>query len=344
VAFSPRAGYGALISSSEPKKTYPGPGVRFASNECDLLTRQGTPNPVPEQPKQLTRNANGSRHVVFRSSGRAAYGRWGTHHSELAMGRHSRLLERQLRAMLDVLDEARHGEYADEPMRALVTGLGRLVPCDDRAFSEIDIAKQQVLVDFGAEPAYDSDDDPAESPYWTWRHQHPVCTTHERFGAAAGVLQLADFVSARQLHHMAIYQELFHPVQHVMAMPLPTAPGRTRVFQFFREDRTPFSELDRMILTLLQPHIYAIYGEAAQRAATAKLTDGELQVIRCVATGMSNSQIARHLAVSPSTVRKHLENAFQRLGVQSRTAAVARISQLDNDAAPPNAAGPPART
>jgi DNA-binding CsgD family transcriptional regulator len=245
--------------------------------------------------------------------------------------------------MLDVLDEARHGKYADEPMRSLVTSLGRLVPCDDLSFSEIDITKRKVLVDFGAEPAYDSDDNPTDSPYWTWRHQHPVCMAHERLGPAAGVLQLADFLSARQLHHMAIYQELFRPVQHVMAMPLPTAPGRTRVFQFFREDRTPFSELERMILTLLQPHIYAIYREAAQRAAVTNLTDRELEVLRCVATGMSNTQIARHLSISPSTVRKHLENAYQRLGVQSRTAAVARVFQENNRMDPANAAGQPPR-
>ncbi|WP_280843769.1 MULTISPECIES: helix-turn-helix transcriptional regulator [unclassified Streptomyces] len=44
-----------------------------------------------------------------------------------------------------------------------------------------------------------------------------------------------------------------------------------------------------------------------------------------MAVGMSTAQIAEQLVVSPSTVRKHLENAFGRLGVSSRTAAVARV-------------------
>ena len=52
-------------------------------------------------------------------------------------------------------------------------------------------------------------------------------------------------------------------------------------------------------------------------------------MIRYVSVGMTNTQIARQLNVSPSTVGKHLENAFQRLGVQSRTAAVTRISPGD---------------
>jgi hypothetical protein len=46
------------------------------------------------------------------------------------MTRNGRVLERQLRAMLDVLDEARHGRNADQPMRSLVQSLPRLVPCE----------------------------------------------------------------------------------------------------------------------------------------------------------------------------------------------------------------------
>lgn len=38
--------------------------------------------------------------------------------------------------------------------------------------------------------------------------------------------------------------------------------------------------------------------------------------------GMPNKRIGRILGISEGTVRKHLENIFERLGVQSRTAAV----------------------
>jgi len=43
-----------------------------------------------------------------------------------------------------------------------------------------------------------------------------------------------------------------------------------------------------------------------------------------VAVGCDNSAIAKRLVLSRDTVRKHLENAYARLGVSSRTAAVAR--------------------
>ena len=46
-----------------------------------------------------------------------------------------------------------------------------------------------------------------------------------------------------------------------------------------------------------------------------------------MAAGHSNAEIARQLFLSENTVRKHLENIYQRLSVSSRTAAVARAFQ-----------------
>jgi DNA-binding NarL/FixJ family response regulator len=43
-----------------------------------------------------------------------------------------------------------------------------------------------------------------------------------------------------------------------------------------------------------------------------------------VAAGHTNTQIARRLGISESTVRTHLEHIYERLGVSSRTAAVTR--------------------
>lgn len=56
-----------------------------------------------------------------------------------------------------------------------------------------------------------------------------------------------------------------------------------------------------------------------------RLTRRELDVLRRVARGLNTPQIAEQLSASPSTVRKHLENVFGRLGVSSRAAAVARV-------------------
>jgi DNA-binding NarL/FixJ family response regulator len=84
-----------------------------------------------------------------------------------------------------------------------------------------------------------------------------------------------------------------------------------------------FSDRDRALLTLLRPHLYAAYREGT-RPPAPDLTARQQELLQLVAAGYTNSQIARRLAVADSTVRKHLENIFERLQVTSRTAAVTR--------------------
>jgi DNA-binding CsgD family transcriptional regulator len=67
----------------------------------------------------------------------------------------------------------------------------------------------------------------------------------------------------------------------------------------------------------------------AEHPASAALTSRELQVMALVGDGRSNAEIASALWLAPGTVRKHLENVYAKLGVRSRTAALARLRELD---------------
>ena len=53
------------------------------------------------------------------------------------------------------------------------------------------------------------------------------------------------------------------------------------------------------------------------------LTAREIEVLRLVASGLSNSEIAAGLVISEHTVARHLQNIFGKLGVSTRTAAAA---------------------
>jgi LuxR family maltose regulon positive regulatory protein len=57
------------------------------------------------------------------------------------------------------------------------------------------------------------------------------------------------------------------------------------------------------------------------------LSDRELEVLRLIASGTSNQAAAKKLFVAPSTVKKHLENIYAKLGVGGRLEAVARARE-----------------
>ncbi len=70
-----------------------------------------------------------------------------------------------------------------------------------------------------------------------------------------------------------------------------------------------------------------------ERVEEIPLTARERDVLSWVARGKTNAEIAQLLWLAPSTVRKHLENVYAKLGVNTRTAAVARfLGLLDAEA------------
>ena len=66
----------------------------------------------------------------------------------------------------------------------------------------------------------------------------------------------------------------------------------------------------------------------ASREAVDRLTVREAEVLSLVAEGRSNRDIGRELFLSEATVKSHLVHIFTKLGVGSRTAAVARAREL----------------
>jgi ATP/maltotriose-dependent transcriptional regulator MalT len=63
----------------------------------------------------------------------------------------------------------------------------------------------------------------------------------------------------------------------------------------------------------------------------AGLSDREVEVLEHAATGMTNAEIGEALYISPRTVAQHLRSVYNKLGVNSRAAAVARWSDLAHE-------------
>ena len=69
--------------------------------------------------------------------------------------------------------------------------------------------------------------------------------------------------------------------------------------------------------------------QAAAADLAEPLTAREVEILRLIAAGMRNQEIADHLFISLSTVKRHIANAYGKLGVSHRTEAVALANELN---------------
>ena len=69
----------------------------------------------------------------------------------------------------------------------------------------------------------------------------------------------------------------------------------------------------------LPKRIKAIYDDRKKRPS---LSDREIEIVRLVAKGFSNDEMAERLHLSPETIKAHLRHIYEKLGVESRVEAV----------------------
>lgn len=70
----------------------------------------------------------------------------------------------------------------------------------------------------------------------------------------------------------------------------------------------------------------------AASAVTEELSPRERGILALIAQGQSNKEIARHLGITPETVKSHVKNIFIKLAVEKRAQAVSRAQGLEYSA------------
>lgn len=168
-------------------------------------------------------------------------------------------------------------------------------------------------------------------------HEHPLVRAHGH-RRETGVRTIAALVERRAFERTPLYNDYYRPIgiDHVLAVPLHV-DDRLLVSFVLNRRRRGFGPADCALLELLRPTLAALYraqraradGAAADApppagAATASLTAREAEVVRWVAAGKTNRDIAAIVGARPRTVEKHLERIYAKLGVETRTAAAMR--------------------
>jgi DNA-binding CsgD family transcriptional regulator len=245
-----------------------------------------------------------------------------------------RLSASDLEGILGFLELA-HGMTGNEPFPTeSLEALSRLVPCDEVTFTELDRVRRGLLgVVFYR--TNDAPDGAGLETFWRLADQHPLCS--RTVGGQFGAVKISDFLTAREFRRLEIYHDWFVSwnTEHELEVGIPSPLWHTKTFSFARSKDWPdFDERDRRVLSALQPHLIQLYRNAKLRqrladrrddAGAAVLTPREREVVALVREGKTNAEIARELWIAPGTVRKHLENVYGKLGVGSRTAALARL-------------------
>jgi len=112
---------------------------------------------------------------------------------------------------------------------------------------------------------------------------------------------------------------------------LDAGPGIEPLLRDLRADRDVPPAL-RLYLDSLLDACHSTFGESAQSQSGVlldPLTPRELDIMRLICKGYSNPEIASELVVTINTIKKHTSNIYGKLGVSSRTQAIARAHELN---------------
>jgi PAS domain S-box-containing protein len=117
-------------------------------------------------------------------------------------------------------------------------------------------------------------------------------------------------------------------IQAALAIPAVAVDETLAILEFLCHER--IEPTDRLLRALhgIGHEVGHFLAKRRGELCTAVLTPRELEVLQLAARALSAGEIARQMQISPATVKRHFEDAYARLGVSDRTAAVAAAMRL----------------
>jgi DNA-binding CsgD family transcriptional regulator len=243
------------------------------------------------------------------------------------------LTDTDVHALLDVFDRYQPAADDDIFYGDVLAGVRELIPCADISFQLMDVAEQRLRVLFVDDEGLHREESVGRADefldmFWQQFWEEDGCAGPLLTGDYSTLLHQAEMWGDQAYANTPLGSQFAAMgMKDEVLVPLTPLGGTDRRLLLFRDQASPlFTEREKAMLALARPHIAELHARRDRELrGEPNLTPRQWEVLRQVATGASNTQIARALGLSEATVRKHLENVFLRLGVQSRTEAVARV-------------------
>jgi DNA-binding CsgD family transcriptional regulator len=250
----------------------------------------------------------------------------------------SALQRRDWRAGFELLNAvAEADDGIDALARAAVNALPRLVASEITSLSVCDLesGRRQVVATPAA--AIGAVDIAAFNRYF---RVHPLVHYHADL-RGPGAHRISDSLPFSRFCNSGLYSEYYRRIgiDHAVALPV-FVDDKTLVSFVLNRRRRDFSDHERDMLDLVGGGLSRLYVKAysmerarfllrargldESRLEALGVTPRETEVLRWLAGGKTDREIAALLSCSHRTVQKHLQRLYVKLGVETRTAAVMR--------------------
>lgn len=227
------------------------------------------------------------------------------------------------------------GTREDPIPAAFLASLRKLVPADAAAYYEVQ-RQRDGSCDWADVIAYADSDDID----WAPGHEEALTAVSgqnplrwDRWRSADGAVRLSTVIGRRELERLGFYQSIMlrNGIRDTLKVWLPAIPGSVACVVLERCD-SEFTPRDQDVLGVLQHHLSAFREQALSTKLPPTvdnlwLTAREAEVLTWAARGRTDHEVAQVLGTSPRTVDKHLEHAYEKLGVHSRAEALALLTQ-----------------
>jgi DNA-binding CsgD family transcriptional regulator len=237
------------------------------------------------------------------------------------------------RRLLDLIGETYAVLDLDAFRFALLKALRAAVPADYASFNDVGPSPGDVF-SFVEPPVAPE----IHARFARYAHENPLVAAVTRSGNGR-VVRLSDVASAEKLHATDLYKHVYSVLglEYQVAFTMPAPHDYILGIALSRGGRD-FTDEECAFLELARPHLIQAYRNAREVTALRRrmgetrgmpsadlrergLTEREAEIVRLMASGRTNADVAAEVGISPRTVQTHLQNAYRKLGVKTRSEA-----------------------